>query len=694
MPSSVILKTYKPNNAPDLYVLNYHATVDAPLIFELKNPYNNTVSNSILDGYEVSRYTIILGDYTFISSNNIITATISKPGIYPLSVDVLYKNGKTTTHTTNDSIVIYESWPIYDYTKTRVLTNNTVILPYSLEQVKIKPNEFGVADIINSSILKLNDCINYLIKCSTIIYKKTPTKYIGWLGTHKKYPSNGVRWYTTSGTPELSKDFINSSTDINDATLNNITDIKILNNEIYVADKSANGEPRISFGTLSKHFNRSIYTSSTNFLSQLKNIASIEVYIIDEYTRAIYLLDSLSNKLHKVTLHLDLKTFVAEQTIGVYGDLEQTVGGFGNIDSASKFYSPTQLHCKDGYLYVVDTNNYCIKKFTVNLGWIKTFFIEDFLTHHPISVVVSSKKEYLPSLLYILTSTGRVYMLNHDGTLHIDSIPYIKISTSAVPNKIILDAAEEFFYVIYDSHVEKYSILGMYISVVENLPTTGKYISGCSDSYHNIYIADSSRVFKFLDIVEDFSIINPNYSNLLWSKEELKVNQDEFIQDWSINRVLNRIASNVEVFRTHLHSRYGLTTVYSPIESLTYYTAIPINSADTAFCGRALEDITVGANELVLTQVLNRSIEKIYNCINSLASFVNATYLTKEEGGNNCDDTFCWSWKNTSCFNISLPVLRVCSINPITFAELRSDFTNSYAPSSKWKDAFSDCCNK
>lgn len=694
MPDSVILKAYRTDNIPGVYIVNSHTTVNIPLFFEIQNPYTASISNTVLDGYEVVYYTIILGKYTFTSASNNIPAQIDTPGKYPLSIKVVYKNGITTTHDLKQDIVVYAEWPVYDYNKTRILTTDAVALPYTLEQVKIKPNEFGVADILNSSILKLNECINYLVKCSTIIYKKTPTKYIGWLGVHKDYTSSGLRWYTTLDTPNLSKDYDKVLFENNDTAFNNITDIKIVNSELYVADIGPNGDPRLSFGLLNKNYIRSIYTSTTSFLSQLKNIASIEVNIIDDVTRSVYLLDSLANKLYKVTLYLDTETFIAEQTLGVYGNLEQSVGGFGSKEAASRFYSPTQLHCKDNCVYVVDANNFCVKKFTINLGWIVTYFIEDFLLHLPISIAVATKKQYQPSLIYILTITGRIYILNQDGSIYNEAVPYIEVPTEGDIKKIILDYAEEFIYVIYKTHVLKYSILGMYISVVEYLPTNTNFLTGTSDKYRNIYIADKNKIFKFLDVVEDFSIINSNYSNLMWKPEELTVSEGEFIQDWSVNRVLNRVASNVEAFRMSLHSRYGITTAYSSIESITYYTAIPISSASTPYCGKVLEDVTVGANELVLTQVINRNIEKIYNCIQSLVPYVNATYLTKEQGGSNCDNTFCWSWKSTSCFNISLPVLRICNINPITFSELTSDFTNSYAPSKKWKDAFSECCNK
>lgn len=689
MASSVIVKTYKSNNVPDVFILNYSALVGQDLLFQITPPYNGiNATGTILVNSVADTYTLQLGDFQFPIQNIAlpITVKINTPGTYPVSLRIKYKPDREVVYDIHQSINIYSEWPVYDITKTRVLRDNSIILPYTIEQVKIKPNEFGVADNFNSSILKLNECISYLKNYSTIIYNKTPTKYIGWLGIHKNYPLQGCRWHTVSDTPNFSKDYA-----LNAAAFVNIQDIKILGKEVYIVDKKSETETVFYYSINNKYFAYVMFQSEKKFLSQVKSIAAIEVVELDKTTRALYIVDTLSNKIHKVTLYLNSGELVSEFNIG--GFLEQTIGGFGDIEDNTRFYSPTDIHYKDSCLYVVDANNKCIKKFTENLGWLNKFFIEDFIIHQPVSVVVTSTLNKIHSnLIYILTASNRVYILTQDGAIFNEEIPFIELLGSDTPQKIIFDISEEFFYVIYKTHIEKYSILGLYINMVDELPTSSSFVSGTCDTYHNIYIADSKSVYKFLDINKDFSIINSNFDSLYWKKEELLLDKNEFVQDWGTNKSLLRIAHNIEVFRKSLHSRFGLTTVYSAIASLVYYTAVPIANAETIFCGHALDNIGVGANELTLTQVLNRNIEKIYNCINSLTKYVEASYIIEAEGGDNCSDTFCWSWKNTSCFNVKLPVLRVCNINPISFKELKTEFINTYAPSIIWKDAFNECC--
>lgn len=697
MSSSVIITAYKSNNVPDMHILHYGALTkkDNYLYFEIINPYHDVSTNTTLKGFEIKEYTLSIGSNVFKTNSAVLTAVINTPGIYPVTLQTEYNNGVIHTQDINQNIRIYDDWPIYDYNKTRILSDLNITLPYTLEQVLIKPNEFGVADVLNNSIKNINSCITALKNYSTVIYNNTPTQYIGWLGQHKKYPTEGIRWHTVSNRPDRSREYASVTTDPENSAFlfNDIRDIKIVAGELYIVNKLPNGEFSIIYGALlTRTFTPLVFKSETQFLTQVKNIAAIEIVPIDNYLRALYILDNLSNKIFKVTLNISLNTFSSELSIGGYGVLSQTIGGYGGKDEAAKFYSPSSFHFKGEDLYVVDNNNFCVKQFSSNLGWKKTFFIEEFRTDNPIGILVNTAKQqgtyYHPSFLYVLTNTGKIYLLKQDGSIYNTII----LQHTETPIKFILDYAEEYFYVIYSKFVVKYSILGLYINIVNIVPGDLSFISGCSDSYHNIYIADSRRLFKFLDVTEDFSIIRPEYNSLYWAESDLIVKEDEFFQDWVINRSLKRLAYNVEIFQKSIHSRFGITSTYSLADILTYFTAIPITNANSLFCENLIERVGVGANELVLAQVVNRSLEKIYACINDLKSYVRATYLTAEEGGNNCSDTFCWSWKSTSCFNVKLPILRVCNINPITFTELTDGFTGTYAPSNKWYDAYGDCC--
>ena len=100
--------------------------------------------------------------------------------------------------------------------------------------------------------------------------------------------------------------------------------------------------------------------------------------------------------------------------------------------------------------------------------------------------------------------------------------------------------------------------------------------------------------------------------------------------------------------------------------------------------------------------MFNRELNKIYNALLALKDFLNIKDVRIlnnkiDDINTGCLDGFCWSWKSMSCYNLSLPIIRICNINPITYAELKSNFPSeySYVPNNKNKygDAISKCCS-
>ena len=205
MAAEVILKTYKSKNIPDVFLLNYYTLTTIPFYLEIVSPYSGLNISNLTP----TSYTINIGDYEFVcsASANKINCLVPDAGSYNLSIKVNYSNNTYQIFNLNQTLTVYREWPSFNYENSRILSDINITLPYSLEDVKIKPNEFGVADIINSSISKINDCILFLKNYSTVIFNKTPTKYIGWLGVHTSYLQKNIQWYTCSNSPDLSLDF-------------------------------------------------------------------------------------------------------------------------------------------------------------------------------------------------------------------------------------------------------------------------------------------------------------------------------------------------------------------------------------------------------------------------------------------------------------------------------------------------------
>lgn len=666
------IRIYKSNNVPDVHIGNYYVQEGDLLYFEIKNPFINTV-NTPLEGYDVIYYIINLGDFKYnVSSSSLTGIKIPAPvaGIYPVSITAVFSNNTNKTYNINENITVFKEWPRYT-SNIKILNDKIDInkLPYTLDDIRIKPNEFGIADVFNSSISKLNACLNYIKNSLTIVSSKTPTKFIGWLGVHRNHPTAGIQWYTSSNTPNLSREYNNTQIE----QYINIIDFKIiLDNEIIILHKNKDSTFSIIYSSLQRKFNFITINDTSSFTSEAKDIQSFDVEILNTNTRAIYLADSLGNKLYKLILQIEA------ETISCY--LDQHIGGFGDKDTPLRFYSPSQVLYDNNNIFILDVNNLCIKQLSTSLGWIYTYFIEEFNTDNPQYIQIKD------NILHILTFNNKIYQIDIKTK---NVLKCINLNVSDIPNKFILDNLNTFYYILYPSSIKKFNINGTYINDVDINFYNINFKDIKIDLHHNIYIGDYNRILKFIDINNTISAYDDVFNDYLWSEEDMYIKEEEYSQDWIFNRSLNRIINNINLTRKSIHSQFNVISLYTANNIIKYYSTSPITSTETTECLSLSSISGVGANEIVLSQVLNNSLEKIYHCINSLVQYITVKYSTD----NVCEDNFCWSWKSTACSTVKLPSLRLCGINPISFAELTETFDNKYIKNKKWIDAYGDCCD-
>ena len=148
-----------------------------------------------------------------------------------------------------------------------------------------------------------------------------------------------------------------------------------------------------------------------------------------------------------------------------------------------------------------------------------------------------------------------------------------------------------------------------------------------------------------------------------------------------------------------MDSRFIIATEQTSYGTVRYFAKSPIAVSSRPYFSNDIEEETVkvGVNEFNIPQVINRELKKIYEALQYLAGYLSITDVRLLSGINTgCTDPFCWSWKSMSCYNLSLPVVRICNINPITYAELESSYPKNYvyAPSNTWGSATSRCCDQ
>ena len=341
-------------------------------------------------------------------------------------------------------------------------------------------------------------------------------------------------------------------------------------------------------------------------------------------------------------------------------------------------------------IYVLDYNNQSVKVYSNTLDWIHTYFVLDFDSNQPLSVAVQKDTNFT----YILTKSS-VYIFEFKNN---EPVSIFNIENIKAPQQIFFDEAGEFLYIRSTEGIYKYTALGIYMDFME-MPESGLFINAGKRGYgRNILLATSNAVLKMLEIteiVETGAGLDINY----WSLNQLKVHRDEIVQDTAYNRALLRLTQNIKNFRNSLESKLELVSEYTTAGILNYFGLAPLRADLRPQLDPDVENnlVAVGVNELHVPSVINRELNKIYDSLLVLKKFLDIENVVVEsELGaslDKCGSLFCWSWKAMSTYRLSKPMIKTCNINPISFAELKSSFPSTYAPTKSWIDAFGPCCS-
>jgi hypothetical protein len=657
----------------------YYALTNQNVFIQYKNPITLN-SNS---DYQLFGYLTNFGDsntnYSS-SPNKILDHVYTNEGVYFISYSALYAfNNQVLTYayTTLQPFVIKNNWKQYNPSEIRLNEEITLELPYTFEQIEIQPNEWGVEDIFNTSIFRLQECLDYLKAKTQTINTYSPTLFYGWLGNNTGTKASNLKWFTQSynsfyvNKPELSK-----STGLSYFT--NILDAIETENFLYILDNN-----ELKFYTHEAEPKQIKTTLGDQLSSFLVEPISFD---INEDGSVLYIADKIKNNVYKLGISLDIND---QLNINV----QLFVGGFGGLIDNNNFNTPTQICYNTNNIYVLDYNNFCIKQFNQDLNWIYTYNIENFTEEKPISITVLKN-----GLLYVLTEKYNVYIFDQKSNEIFEYFSVFDVTIEDKSNlvKITTNQTEDFIYLITENSIYKYTLTGVFITKVNIIKgDTVKFKNIKRGKDQTILISSQNCILKFHDILETFKL-GEGLPYRYWSKDQLSVNKNEFSSDLIYNRSLIRITQNIKSFRDTLNSKFVIATENIKDKVISYFSYIPINYGERPIFINDLEEETlgVGVNELHVPSVINKELEKIYNALLTVTDFLNIKNY--EVQNLECIKTFCWSWDATSCFNLKLPVLKTCSINPISYVELDQSKNNDliYAPNTTWDKAVSDCCKK
>jgi len=629
-------------------------------------------------------------DYVISYKNEPVKYTYSAPGSYYITYDAIYSDGSMESGTLQYPIIVKSEWAAYNQENIRTLSEDILQLPYSLNEIEIQPNEWGDSDIFNTAITRLNDNITYLSENIQSINTDFPTLYYGWLGTSTSKKADGIRWYTRNFGDKYYQ-LPNQAVGSGVSYFNSLKDVIETPDAIYVLDKN-----RVRMFN-NNHFKPSEYPFINSEDLNLEFISPTQMDTSPD-GGYVYVLDPPRNKIVCLEVDLDLPAL----------NVSINVGGFGSKEDPNKFNAPSDLCCSENHLFVLDYNNKCVKEFTQDLNWVHTYYTSNFNTNQPLYIASN-----FDGMAYVLCKDYTIYVFDSSKSEPIFNFSIASVIRSVVPRrstvkKITFDEAGEFLYVLVSvpgggSRLFKFSAAGMFIgSWATPVGFTATSIRK-SHSRH-LLICSAHAIIKLQDVVNLFKIGN-GLPYDYWTKDQLIINKNEFATDTNYNRSLVRIAQNIKMFRNMLNAKFSKVTEKTFNGVVTYYALVPVSVQERPLFDDAVENETLGVavNEYHIPQVLNRELRKLHESIVSLKEFLDISAISLpdfkiENSGISvlCPNGFCWSWSAMASYNLSLPTVRICNVNPITYAELRSSFPIQYESgdwTKTWDGATSDCCS-
>lgn len=275
-------------------------------------------------------------------------------------------------------------------------------------------------------------------------------------------------------------------------------------------------------------------------------------------------------------------------------------GNFGLRDNPLGFNKPEDIHIdQDNFIWIADTGNKCIKKFTSAGRPVTTITNETFAEKPPKSLCVDSQYN-----LHVLVE-GQILVFDRNGDF---SFAYSILSEIESPTKINTNYSREIVYIVYASGVAKYfrdgDFFGYLIKdyVCGDAQTLEGFGNILQDKYRNSFVVATNKILKIGDLMKTIELKGHISDEKYWSLEEILVDKNEYVQPWVYLRGFERLWDNIELIRSALFYNINECKTYNP----------PVYEK---------EQLILGQNELVTNTVLNRLIKQIWENIETLKKY-------------------------------------------------------------------------
>ena len=293
---------------------------------------------------------------------------------------------------------------------------DTLSLPYNKQDIQFQPNELINRNSFNFKIKRLYDNFKEIYRFSEMSIPNIPRNFTGFAaisgelnGQGIAQPPYDVTWVEGLINPKNFVPFTEYNPAFRDGNeyfnlfINNeqedITIFFSVSNTIFVYEID---NPLPQSGITHSMFNLVLSTNSFGNYNEL--IFGEISNTTDDGDKVLYVADRLKNNIHK----FDVSSLVNNDRTGFKQfRLIDTIGGTGDL--LTNFTAIEKIEYGVDSLFVYDSGEYTIKKFTKELNYVSSYVNKRFFEKNQVIDITIDRYK---NLLYILTNNFKILVVN------------------------------------------------------------------------------------------------------------------------------------------------------------------------------------------------------------------------------------------------------------------------------------------
>jgi len=503
-------------------------------------------------------------------------------------------------------------------------------LPYTLDDIKVQPNDTVSSSLISLKFKHLYDNFLYLYKNTLLASNVIPVSSTAIAGITAS--STIFAWYEGLS----SREFKSLSNNSNLQGVDNTKAIMLLKNKDF--DRYS---LFTSSGTAINIFN---FDYNATYIEKVLTVSQIDqgygvpfksVCDFEFYKNNLFVLDCELNRLIKYDASgfYELNTVTNNRLFYI-----DSIGNYGDQNSKTDFYDPKGITIFNNFIFVLDSGNKCIKKYDTNLNWKYTFRLyQDFLSAFPIDIAADSNGN-----LFVLTDNDKIFIYDNDiKNRKIIDLVALKENDEKFKKLVFSQSDTNIFYLYSDKNIYKklvnkpYSTVGKYLLYLFKYDDPAEKINAFASaptldlkSDSNIMFSVSGNIGKFgyfYDNINLFDILAVRDFDI-YGFDELKFNFDEYVQNWVFNKNISKLLLGMMRLRDEIIGKFIASKDYKGNITFTGTRYLIPQELDTIYFE---QDITffVGNNELLTSSIINRPLTKLFNVQESLLKILDAEII-------------------------------------------------------------------